>query len=650
MDFEKNYQKNMTFLKDFWPNVYESILKADISAYELVLNEKNEVNISLNGHLIYPDNVQHSIDQQVNFFFKERQCYFRKPSWSAILGEDYYHDKFITEIEHNSPYIAEKKHFKDYHHNLEKYIPCLLVFGIGNGKHLEKLVKESDEIGDIIIVDESYELLKISFHLLNWEPILKYFKKNHRTLHFVVHHDPLEVANNIINIIFKIYPYYFFNIYHFTHYNSNFFTKTKEEFLKKYNLGFTGLGFYDDELISLKHTLENVDNNPIFKYTDKLPKHSVAFIIGSGPSVDNDIETLKKLQNKAVIFSCGTSLKILYENGITPDYHIEMERPPKMLKILEDNLPNDYLKTINFICLNLVYKKILDKFKTSKLFFRENDAGCSLAPDNIPILGHCNPTVVNATITFASEIGFDNIFLFGTDMGYKDPNQHHSKSSAYYKGSLEGHTPPSVEVKYDGNLNKNEKFFSTDIFLWCKQRVENCIVDYNFKRNKHINYFNCSDGLSILRCAPLKSENIEIYKDLSKEQVLQGIEDSFDKDLDNIHEQIAIKFKKEKDILFNDIKSIRKLINAKEINTFQQFVEVMKRSFSLINHVELGEQSSLSRSMIKGTLYHFITSVYTHALAGTDKNAAIQYIRNSLNKLLLFLDEVENEINKLKLK
>lgn len=650
MDFEKNYQNNMTFLKDFWPGVYENLLKANINDYQLVLNDNNEINISVNGNLLYPENIEESVNQQMEVFLKERPSYYRKPSWSAILGEDYIHDEFIIGLEKESPYIKEKIHFKDYSHNLENYFPFLLIFGIGSGLHIQKLIEQSDEISDIIIVDESYEFLKISMHLFDWEPILKYFKKNHRTLHFVINDHPLEVSNNLLNIIFKNFPYYFFYVTYLTHYNSDFFTKTKEEFLKKFNLGFTGLGFYDDELISLKHTIENIkDDKPIFKYTDKLPRHSSAFIIGSGPSIDNDIKNIKNLQDKAVIFSCGTSLKILYENGITPDYHIEMERPPEMIKILEDNLPDEYLKTIDIIGLNVVYKALYDKFKSAKIFFRENDAGSTLSPDNIPILGHCNPTVVNATITFASEIGFENIFLFGADMGYKDPNQHHSKSSPYYKGSLKDHYIPSVEAKYNGNFNKNEKFFSTDILLWCKQRVENCIVDYILRKKKSINYFNCSDGLDILRCSPIKSKNVTLKKDLNKKDVLTSIENSFDRNFDSIHIQTSLKLEQQKKILFEDIKSIRKLIKAKKITTFDQFFVLVKRSFSLVNHLELKEGSSLSRSMIKGTLYHFITSVYSHALAGTDKKASLDYINESLNKLLKFLDTVENEIESLEL-
>jgi len=321
-----------------------------------------------------------------------------------------------------------------------------------------------------------------------------------------------------------------------------------------------------------------------------------------------------------------------------------MERPPQAINNLISNLPKEYLKTINIIGLNVVYSGIYELFKSAKIFFRENDAGCAITPDDIPALEHCNPTVVNATISFASEIGFRNIFLFGADMGYKDPKNHHSKNSAYYKGNLKDHIPTTVATKYLGNFDKNEKFFSTDIFLWCKQRVENCIIDYNIQRQKHINYFNCSDGLAILHCTPIHSNKIHISKDLNKNKVLQGLEDSFDRNFPLIFQDVDNALNKQKNILKKDIDSIEKLIQAREITSFEQFFILIKRIFKLVSHNENNKKSFLSRSLLKGTTYHFIISVFTHALAGTDKNESLKYINESLQKYLDFLKLVKNEI------
>lgn len=645
MDFEQNYNNNMEFLKKYWPHVCEKIQLADISAYELIIDSDDEINVAVNDHKLYPKDVDQAISNQVDTFLQNPTSYYRKPSWCHDTKRGYYHDTFIRDLENSSPYIAEKKIFSGYSHNLEGFIPILLIFGIGTGKHIEKLVKNS-EISDLIIVDESYEFLKISMHLLDWSNIFKYFTQNNRTLHFIIHHDPQENAHSLLNTIFGNFPYYFFNIYFMTHYESDFFNKVKDTVLDKINLGITGLGFYDDEVIGLKHTIENISKNmPIFKHTNQLPEGSAALIIGSGPSIDQDIETIKTLQDKVIVFSCGTSLKILYENNIVPDFHIEQERPPDQCDRIINNFPTEYLKKINIIGLNVVAPKMFELFKSAKVFFRVNDAGGSIAPDNIKHLEHCNPTVVNATCAFASEIGFDNIFLFGADMGYKDPENHHSKSSDYYKGSLTNWKPDTIGQKYPGNFDKEEMLYTTDIFLWCKQRIENCIYEYNIKDKKSINYYNCSDGLAIERSTPLHSNKIHLNTTLDKELILKGIENSFDKDFQTIHEELYNNFLEQKQIINEDISSLKKLIKSKKIKSFSQFFTLVKRCFFIINHLNEKDKSFISRSMLKGTTFHFIVSVFTHALAGSNKDDSLKYINESLNKYLEFLEVAQKDIN-----
>jgi len=636
----------MQFLKEGWKSIYEEVLKADITEYELTPTSSGKFNISINGHKLYPDNIDEAIEKQVTTFLEKPSCFFKKPSWSEHSNLGYIHDDLVTDIEKNSPYIKGKENFTDYHHHLDSFFPFILMMGIGSGQHIQELINKAQNIKQILIIDESYELLKVSFHLIDWRPIFRYFKEKNRGLYFVIGAKYNEIVSGSLNTIFKYMPYQFYFIPHYTHYNSTFFTKVKDLFLSKVNLGFSGLGFYDDEVIGLTHTLKNLQHNqPVYRWNNPLPKNSTVFIIGSGPSLDQDIETIKKLSNQAIIFSCGTSLKVLYENDITPDYHLEIERPEFTLDVIQDNLPKEYLRTISMIGLNVIYPEVYKLFKDSKIFFRDNDAGSSVVPEDIPKISHCNPTVVNAAITFASDIGFKNIFLFGTDMGYKDPDNHHSKKSAYYKGSLVKHQPKTLKQEHSGNFDNNEKFFSTDIFLWCKQRVENCIIDYNERKQKNINYFNCSDGLSIARTVPMHSDNIALEKYLNKKEVLDVLESNFDRDFKHLHQEISAKFSQEKDKLFINITSVEKLIKAREIKSFEQFFILIARTFEIINNPDIGDKSYLTRSILKGTMYHFYVSLYTHALAGSNKEASIEYINISLVKFLNFLTSARKKLN-----
>ena len=650
MNLEENYQKNMEFLKKGWSQVYISVLNADIKDYELNITKSGEYNIAINKNNIYPARVDLSIQAQVNAFLAKPTMFFKKPTWNRDSEKDYYHDKLIKDLEYSSPYLKENRSFENYYENLDGFFPFLLMMGIGAGYHIEKLIKQSNGIKEILIVDESYEMLKISFHLMDWRPIFMYFKQKGYGLYFVIGKSPENISNAALNTMFRNLPYQFYLIPFYTHYKSEFFDNFKDKFLSKINLGFTGHGFYDDEIISLEHTIRNLnDKHPVYRYKTKLPKDSTVFLIGSGPSIDNDIKYIKEHKDKVVIISCGTALRVLNKNNITPDFHMEIERPTFMADIIKDYGSKEYLKNINMIGLNVIYHGVYDMFKSAKIYFRENDAGSSAVPDEIPKLNHCNPTVVNGALSFFSDIGFKNIFMFGTDMGFRNLENHHSKDTVYY----ETYKLKNMDLEKDtfyGNFNRNEQFLTTPILRWCMQRAENCIKDFKFIQKKNINYFNCSDGLHINGATPFHAKNIKINNSLSKEVMLNAINKSFDSDFEHLHQEIKEVYKSEIDLLNNNIDLIKNDIKSKKIETFKELFFLIARTFELVNKPNYNRESYLTRSILKGTIYHFYTAIYTHGIATSDKEEALKYVNESLEKLLEFLDEAKKRVESIKIK
>ena len=70
------------------------------------------------------------------------------------------------------------------------------------------------------------------------------------------------------------------------------------------------------------------------------------FIVGNGPSLDYLIEVLREEKERVVIVSCGTALQALYQNGITPDYHAEIETNRSTFDWLTRINDKSYLKKI----------------------------------------------------------------------------------------------------------------------------------------------------------------------------------------------------------------------------------------------------------------------------------------------------------------
>ena len=126
--------------------------------------------------------------------------------------------------------------------------------------------------------------------------------------------------------------------------------------------------------------------------------------------------------------------------------------------------------------------------------------------ENFVQLKFCNPQVANTALSFAIHMGFQDIYLFGTDCGYKDPKYHHSKHSLYYKDDGEekermGNLVRVGEIPVEGNFGGtviSTAFMNTGRFY-----MEHLLKLYP---KRHV--FNCSDGVKINHADPLPVDDL----------------------------------------------------------------------------------------------------------------------------------------------
>lgn len=182
----------------------------------------------------------------------------------------------------------------------------------------------------------------------------------------------------------------------------DFFYSTLKRLAQKYKL---------KQLTGYKNALKNVP----------------AIIASAGPSLSKNIDFLKKYQNKAVIFSVGTALSTLYNNGITPDFLNVIE---KINTSHHYNLP--FSKDIAIICEQFSEPAYLDipfkeKFITSSL--ENDDARWFLEKAELPFIDfETKGTVAYHALYCAYYLGCSPIILLGQDLAYSD-------GECYSKGS-----------------------------------------------------------------------------------------------------------------------------------------------------------------------------------------------------------------------
>ena len=644
-DFEKCYKENMSYLKNNHQALYNNIVDIDISNLSIHPTQEG-TNIESKGNLIYPQNTNVAIEYQVHKYLDNPTAIYKKPTVNYEGPGSEKHSNILKSIENISSYGY--KDWKEYSKNPNlTTFPFMIMAGIGNGVHIEKLIERTD-IKHLIIIDSDFSFLKLSMHIVNWEKIISSFNRFGYDISFFIHKNPQSIAYKIMDEIFAYFPYKAYYIPWYTHYSSPFFEEVKKHFLDKIQLVYQGLGFIDDELNSLRKTLLNLDHNiPVYTGCSNIPNKSTLFIVASGPSIDKDIEYIKKHKDDVVIFSCGTALRILEKNGITPDFHFEIEREEEVHDVLQQYTSEHIRKDVALIGLNVLYDKVFtEDFEESYLYFRVADSGSSIIPNNIPRFEHCNPTVTNGAVSFASEFSWDRIYLFGADMGFKDKNNHHSKDAFHYteeNKEIDWHTQSGNDITniVPSNFGE-EQVYSTSVFFWTKQMIEVCA----HKNKLFIN--NCSDGVKIEHTHPFHAKNIVIPQS-NKQEVIKAIKSNF-KDLKTNQPEFRKNYTKQVDIFNAIVNTIQSRINNKEIATFRDIFIILDNSFNVFKEYEikinkeLFKNRLLATSILRGTMSSIYATIYTHCLATHNLNKAITFTKKSLKLTSDYFEEIKNEL------
>ncbi len=174
--------------------------------------------------------------------------------------------------------------------------------------------------------------------------------------------------------------------------------------------------------------LKNIVKNPNIQDLKNLykNKNATALCLSAGPSLRENIETIKANQDKFVIFAVNPTIKLLKEFDIKPDFIVDIEIGDTIRQFDTINT-EDYYFILEGFC-----SFIISQMKTKKTFNYISDSNfinpwirdCLKINDELKTLG----TVSYTALMSAYIMGFERIILCGQDLAYKD-------GQCYAKGS-----------------------------------------------------------------------------------------------------------------------------------------------------------------------------------------------------------------------
>lgn len=636
---QKRYEKNTSFMQQNLPDFYINLfsIKGNLKTEIEVDKFTGKLNLKVNDKYMFEKNKLFSIYQQQFEDFKKNPGLI-----VALISENIPED--IDTLNHS--YLRKMISFEELPKEKNqivfdgKLIPYIVVFGTGLGYHIEWLIENYD-VMHMHIIDLDIELFKPSLYTIDWEKVLKYFQEPYRSISFTIGvTDPVIVAKEIIMKIWSIHPTFGVLTYVYEHYENDSINIIKDYLKQKFLDVLRGYGFFDDEIWAVEHTVGNIKNSiPVYYGDHKVPEENdiPAFIVASGPSLDNSMEYIKRNKEKAVIFSCGTAINKLLDEGIVPDFHIEIERTKSTYEKLMFKYDKDLFKDVFIVAANNVYPDVFKLTPRSAMFLKGDDTGTLFFEEipNIERLSSTNPTVTNGAFALCSNMGFKEIYLFGTDLGYINPKKHHSsgtvyddKNFMYYKDEFPSH------IKVKGNFR--EFVYTEDIFMYSKNKLEEQIKNY-----QGIKVYNTSDGAFIEGSIPL---NISLLKDFKKEKhqlvyfLKQNFRDDYIKLIDIEHK--VSEFKKSSKLYIDEfIKLHSQLLKASNLKELLKlFYDINQFIINLPVHYQV---------LFRGSIWQFNMYMYTLYLYIQNDEIKDRFKNWALGISLNFLQECKKVIDKI---
>lgn len=645
MILQATLQANLDALKVYLPSIYEDFKDYTPKNTWVIIDKNGKPNLFNNDKCVYEEGAREFASQQVNQFIE-----FPDICSTDIPVEDNLLDRFehARVLEKINQKTKSENPIRYRHLMNEDRLDLLFMLGVGLGYQIEELFKQK-KIQNLILCEPSRDVFYAMLHCIELKPIIESCRSLGGVVSLTVGGSALDPVNSLHQFFRDNGHAFTGRFYVYKHYNST----TNDESVKKlqelaYRLVF-GWGFMEDEVISIKHTLVNLQaGRKVCKakseFTNSHPERQV-FIAANGPSLDYSMDFLRSNQDDLIIVSCGTTLKALLKNNITPDIHVEMERTKYLIEYVEaiekqQENSSVKLKYIQLVTLNTVHPEILAKFKSPLLLTKSADAGGVLISDldklgMYAIAKYANPTCANAAMELITLLGFKEIYLVGTDFGYVSKEHHHSKDSIYYdeESSLKDSSDAQMSDKLKRKGNFREAVFTNSIFDSTRINLE-----FTLESNPDVNVYNTADGSYIQLTEPMRIENIQLPshnedKSIFLDKLLADAFGNKQLELGNI-----VRTMKDKAYLLKVTLEQLILKMDKKVNSREELADIFLDQYRLLKELYKCDEYKFNYWLIQGTFRYHQTVIMANSYLYGDLNERNKFMNYCLNEFKAHLE------------
>lgn len=429
--------------------------KISESDVEHVINEFSKYIDKYNGEFIdgkFVDHVDLDKIDEIN-----RNSLYMNPERQYDFDLDYCGNKSIKIVEKDKIFFLPS----GYDSNLEAQIlfndsnyqvdTAYVLVGLGNGSVLDYFLKHTNIDNEIICVEPDIEVFIKTMHFYKFtsqKERLRFYifvnGINDRNLEGVFQSivTPQRIPVTSIVTISSYYSNYYDEVQKF---NARFQKAAKWNTMNLNTKVFRGANAVENIIENLPILIKN---SSIYDCVTSMKsyKDRTAFIVGAGPSLDKNIDVLKRVKNKGIIIAADTAVKILLNHGIVPDMMVTIDAMKKKETFDDDRL-NDIPILTGGEALNIAIKN-----HRSRIFFLtdlEYVRYFILKYDKPDIFFSTGGSVATSAMFFSYLVGFKRIVMVGMDLAMTKMKYH--ASDIYNEGTIDLNNPNIVECEsYDG--------------------------------------------------------------------------------------------------------------------------------------------------------------------------------------------------------
>ncbi|MBY6836416.1 motility associated factor glycosyltransferase family protein [Clostridium botulinum] len=393
----------------------------------------------------------------------------RECNTTLLIENVFLHSKYYP--------MKEGEKFIELNEKFYKNKDVVMVYGLGLGYHIKELLKKCNDNCKIYIFDVDKEVIKIADNL----GVLENVRKDKRVKIFENYsqkflQDFVDVSQLVDDIlIYKPSVNLLSDEY-----------MTLKNIFQDYNVAKIAVERFSEVM------KKNYDHNlklktaTIKEFFNKINvKGETVIIVAAGPSLDYNINILKKLNGKVKIFSVGRALKTLMKSGIKPD----------MITIIDSQeVVYNQLKGYENLDIPLCFLSTASRWGVSNyngakyMFYNEKNKD-----NKDDIIINTGKTVAVATLDIAIKSGAKEIIFVGQDLGFLNNKSH--------AGTINDVPEDGIYKKV---LSVNGGMINTNSgYMYFKRQIEKEIEE-----NQNVRFINCSKGARIKGTIEIELEEV----------------------------------------------------------------------------------------------------------------------------------------------